>query len=99
MNMKTLTEKERRKQILKEIKRKETNDFLQNLPIDRKLILELFDYLDTELDNSECNHDYTNTNEFLKSKNIDIEIMYDWLQDNGGYCDCEILCNIQEKFQ
>ena len=92
-------EKERRKQIHRELAKKEQEVFIKSLPIDEILILELFDYLDLQLGDRECNHDYSMTNDFLKSKGINNGKIFDWFQEHGGYCDCEILNNIEERFE
>jgi len=47
----------------------------------------------------ECNHNYQLTKEFLKSKNIENDKIFDWFREQGGYCDCEILFNIEERFE
>lgn len=97
--MPSKAEKERRKQIHRELANKEYEEFIKSLPIDQSLILELFDYLDSQLGERDCNHDYSITNDFLKSKGINNGKIFDWFQEHGGYCDCEILFNIEEKFE
>jgi len=97
--MPTKEEKERRKQLHREIAKKEYDSFIESLPMDKSLMLELFDYLDSELGNEECNHDYTLTKRFLQLNDVKNEKIFEWFQENGGYCDCEILFNIEERFQ
>ena len=37
---------------------------------------------------------------FLKEKGIEnIDKVEEWLHNNGGYCDCEVLMNVEEKFE
>ena len=38
------------------------------------------------------------TEEFLKQHNISIKEVEDWLIDNGGACDCEVLANVEDLF-
>jgi hypothetical protein len=97
--MPSKAEKQRRKQIHRELARKEYETFINSLPIDKSIIIDLFDFLDTELGERDCNHDYQITKDFLKQKGIDNDSLFEWFQDNGGYCDCEILYNIEEKFE
>ncbi len=97
--MPSKAEKQRRKELHRELARKEYEDFLKSLPIDKTIIIELFDFLDLELGERECNHDYQITQEFLKQKGVNNESLFDWFQENGGYCDCEILYNVEEKFE
>jgi len=74
-------------------------EFIKNLPIEKEVFLELFDFLDFKLGEMECNHNYQLTKEFLKSKNIENDKIFDWFREQGGYCDCEILFNIEERFE
>lgn len=43
-----------------------------------------------------CKHDLRNTKKILKSlPKIDIEETLQLYQDLGGYCDCEVLMNVE----
>ena len=93
------SEKDKRKVILRQLKAKEKENFNNSLPMDKKIFHELFDHLDENLGN-ECDHSLTMTTEFLKEKGIEnIGKVVEWLKDNGGYCDCEVLMNVKEKFE
>lgn len=93
-------EKARRKRILSELRQKQQQEFEQSLPIDREILANLFDYLDDQLEESGCDDTNILTATFLKNKKIEnIEMVLDWLAENGGYCDCEILANLEEKFE
>jgi hypothetical protein len=95
-----MTEKERRKQLLKEFREKQREEFEQNLPIDRKVFKKLFDYLDNQFEENDCDDTNKMTVEFLKKQKVEnIEVVLNWLIENGGYCDCEILANVEEKFE
>ncbi|MBD5131357.1 MAG: DUF2695 domain-containing protein [Clostridiales bacterium] len=65
----------------------------------RKTFNKLFDYLDRELGKRGCNGRLDITVEFLKKNDLDVDKIIDWLADNGGGCNCEVLCNIEEKFE
>jgi hypothetical protein len=45
----------------------------------------------------ECDHTLRNANTFLMERGIDAEKVIPWLRDNGGYCDCEVIFNVDEK--
>ena len=45
---------------------------MRDLPIDRELFFQLFDYLDERLEKRGCNHDFTLTEEFFKDKDIKV---------------------------
>jgi hypothetical protein len=92
-------EKERCKLIARELRLKAKQEFENNLPMSRDIFLNLFNYLDDELSENECDHNLEITINFLNSLNIkNISSVTDWLKDNGGYCDCEVLANVEEKF-
>ena len=97
--MTTKSEKENRKEILRQLKAKEKEDFNNSLPLDKATFRELFDYLDEKLDEG-CDHTMNKTVGFLKEKEIkNIDQVIEWLNDNGGYCDCEVLANVEELFE
>ncbi|HEY0744457.1 MAG TPA: DUF2695 domain-containing protein [Chryseosolibacter sp.] len=93
------SEKDKRKEILRQLKAKKKENFDNSLPMDKAIFQELFDHLDENL-GDECDHSLTMTTEFLKEKGIEnIDKVVEWLNDNGGYCDCEVLMNVEEKFE
>lgn len=96
--MPSQSEKEKRKEILNRLKTEEKNKFLDSLPIDKHLFQDLFDFLDNELEEG-CNHDFQITEKYLNSNNLPVSKVLDWLRENGGYCDCEVLFNVEEKFE
>jgi hypothetical protein len=56
--------------------------------------------LDTELGKNECNNSASVTRAILERQNIsNITDVVEWLSDNGGFCDCEILANFEELFE
>lgn len=93
-------EKERRKQILDELRQKQQQEFEQSLPMDKEVFANLFDSLDTQLKEHGCDDTNKLTTKFLEdNKIVNIETVLNWLADNGSYCDCEILANIEEQFE
>ena len=98
-DMTTKSEKENRKEILRQLREKEKTEFLNSLPMDKDLFGELFDYLDERLGEG-CDHSMTITEDFLKEKEIqNIDKVIEWLNDKGGYCDCEVLANVEDMFE
>ena len=93
------SEKERRKQILNDLNAKANEAFENSLPMSRENFTLLFDYLDVQLGEKDCDDSNTLTQTFLQHKGINnsAEVLH-WLSENGGYCDCEILANVEEKF-
>jgi hypothetical protein len=98
--MQNQNEQERKKQILNELKKKEAQEFESGLPMSRDIFSELFDYLDQRLGKDGCDDTFKLTEQFLENKAIpDINTIKKWLGDHGGYCDCEVLANIEEQFE
>jgi len=91
-------EKEKRRKIKLELREKEQKNFIDNLPISKEIILEMFNFLHDNDAIEKCKHNFDIAKSFLLEKNIDLEKTYNWLEEYGGYCDCEILYNVEEKF-
>ncbi len=90
--------KEQRKAKIKQYKDEQKNKFINSLPVSRDIFHKLFDYLDKRLSEEDCNNNLEMTEEFLKQCNIPIEEVEDWLIENGGGCDCEVLANVEDLF-
>jgi len=94
-----ITEKRKRKEARKILTQKELDDFRTSLPMEEKCFLVLFDYLGKVLQECPCDHTLRYTTHFLtENKVCDIEKVISWLTSHGGYCDCEVLCNVEEQF-
>ena len=90
---------ERRKQIKRELREKAKLEFENSLPISREKFTHLFDFLDEKIGKYDCDDSLKLTNEFLQEYKIEnIQEVKNWLQENGGYCDCEVLNNVEEMF-
>jgi hypothetical protein len=94
------TEKEKRKQILYELRKKAREEFENSLPMGSDNFKKLFDYLDAELSSKTCDDTNVLTKGFLLQHNINnVDEVLEWLANQGGYCDCEILANVEEQFE
>ncbi len=96
--MPSAEEKARRKQLAQQVKSKATESFLVGLPMQLTLFQELFDYLDKELATN-CDDTLRLTEQFAKENNVQFELLKTWLGEQGGYCDCEVLANVEEQFE
>ena len=95
-----MTDKKRRKEIKDELRANKLKEFEASLPITRDQFKSLFDYLDLVLQSESCNDDYTITSRFLSLICPDKEDeAIGWLLDHNGYCDCEVLANVEELFE
>lgn len=92
-------DKKRRKEILHKLNKEKLIEFRQSLPFDENIFPKLFDYLDNGLLRRGCNHTSLITNTFLQQNGIlNVIEVNEWLAKNGGYCDCEILANVEDLF-
>jgi hypothetical protein len=90
------TEKQRRKELKREYKAKERDAILSSLPVSSEAIAGLFDHVDTQLQNDDCDDTLRISIEFAEESNWDVDGVVEWLRSNGGYCDCEVLMNVEE---
>ena len=89
-----------KKQLVKDFKERQAVAFEQSLPMPRERFGELFNYLDEALGTGECGDDMRLTEAFLQKKQISRpEKVLAWLEEQGGYCDCEVLANVEERFE
>lgn len=94
------SEKERRKNIKKDLRLLERKEFESSLPLEIVVFESLFDFLDSEFQNVSCDDTMKLSKRFLEQNKIkNITNVFDWLAEKGAYCDCEILANVEEKFE
>jgi hypothetical protein len=92
-------DKQRRKQILTDLKLESKRSFEESLPMDRANFGKLFDYLDEVLEEKGCDNTNKLSKQFLTDLGIeDPDLVLKWLASHGGYCDCEILLNVVSLF-
>ena len=88
-----------RKEALKKAWREQENQkLLASIPMPRETLGELFDHLDGALSQG-CDHSLRLTTAFLESKKLDVQRVVPWLREHGGYCDCEVLGNVEDEFR
>ncbi|HEX7869188.1 MAG TPA: DUF2695 domain-containing protein [Chryseobacterium sp.] len=93
-------EKARRRQIHKELQEKAQIEFEKSLPISRENFQSLFDFLDEKLEKNGCDDGLKLTKQFLETNQIqNVDEVENWLKENGGFCDCEVLYNVEELFK
>ena len=93
-------EKERRRQIHRELQEKAQIEFEKSLPFSHEIFQSLFNFLDEELEKNGCDDGLKLTKQFLETNQIqNIDEVENWLKENGGFCDCEVLYNVEELFE
>jgi len=46
-----------------------------------------------------CDHTPKITTAYLAQAKLDANEILPWLEEQGGYCDCEILANVEERWE
>jgi hypothetical protein len=92
-------DKRRRKELLREVKRKEMAAAFDALPISNADFKALFDMLDVRLPHDGCDRTRRLTVAFLRERSLAVDDVLAWLDNNSGFCDCEILGNSEEAWE
>jgi Protein of unknown function (DUF2695) len=86
-----------RKEALKRaFKQREREKLIASIPISHEDLRDLFNHLDRG--GIECDHTLRETIAFLEARHLDVERVTAWLREYGGFCDCEVIYNVDEKF-
>jgi hypothetical protein len=90
-------DKARKKELLRQYAQAQRKNFEYSLPFGAELFRQLFAYLDEKLGGEGCDDTAKNTVKFLADHGLPVEESLAWMRENGGYCDCEVLANIEDK--
>ena len=89
----------RRKALKQAMRQAERERIRSTLPLTPEQMRRLFDFLDEQLSAVPCDDTLQNTLAFLGQEGLPVDPVVHWLGNAGGYCDCEVLANAEEKFQ
>lgn len=89
-------DKKQRKELQKKLIQTQKEAERHSLPFDLALFHKLLDKLDYTIGINGCDHTLRYTISFLKDNNLPLASSIDWLRSHGGYCDCEVLANIED---
>lgn len=73
--------------------------FFASLPASKSEIELMFEYVEDELYETECDHTTKFALHFLMKNNLPFPKIIAWLNANGGYCDCKIMENIEREWR
>jgi hypothetical protein len=65
-----------------------------SMPLSLDQLKALLDFLDAHADG--CDHSLRETLSFLRAAGLDVEAVVPWLESHGGFCDCEVLANLED---
>ena len=83
-----------RKRVIENIEQmsgEELQAFLDSMPAGQATISEMLDFIEDELYESECNHSLQWAMRFMMDNRLDFPKLTNWLNENGGYCDCKVM--------
>jgi hypothetical protein len=89
-------EKKRRQALVEKIAQEKQSQAEAAMPISKPDLKALFDYVDERLEQDGCDHTLKATRSFLAQQNLPQEPILDWLVEEGGGCDCEIIANVED---
>ncbi|MFG1490844.1 DUF2695 domain-containing protein [Oceanospirillum sp. HFRX-1_2] len=78
-----------------QFKKNEEDTLRASIPMTIEELKNLLSYLDRE-DAPHCDHTLRETINFLKSCNLEPATIVPWLNEHGGYCDCEVIFNVYD---
>jgi len=89
-------EKARRREIAHAMREQKRGKVRASLPPPVSELKKLFDFLDERISNAECDETLRLTREFIRQNAMDETRIVSWLEESGGYCDCEVLANVED---
>jgi|SRR5690349_5755440 hypothetical protein len=95
--MPSKSEIEQRKKLVREAALREKASAEARMPISKAHLSQLFDHLDSALV-AGCDHSLRFTRAFLRANELPCDSIVPWLGEYGGFCDCEVLANVEEHW-
>ena len=91
----------RKRQIenLKQMNGEELEKFFASLPISKEKLEELFEFIEDELYETTCDDTARFAMQFLFNNNLPFPKIVEWLNANGGHCDCKIMQDIEREWR
>ncbi|MCV7125949.1 DUF2695 domain-containing protein [Mycobacterium lacus] len=93
--MATPPDKERRRQLRDAYKNAESAARTSLIQVDQYQLQQLLDHVDERLGAEPCDHTTRHAEQWAESHRIDWSALAEGLREFGGYCDCEIVLNVQ----
>jgi hypothetical protein len=92
-------DKPSRKEMLRQIKAQRRSAAREKLPLPNEQLQALFAMLDVELPAHGCDHTLNLVRRWLQERRVPEDSVVEWLHENGGYCDCEALNNVEQVWE
>ena len=65
-----------------------------SFPLSNAELGSLFEFVETSVDQNGCDNSRRFTEKWLGLNKVAPEPVLNWLEANGGFCDCEVLQNV-----
>lgn len=91
-------EKQRRRELLRHLKQVEQARAEDAMPLAKADLKDLFDYVDAKLQAEGCDRTLAGTLAFLRERQLPEQSIVEWLREYGGYCDCEVIANVEGEW-
>jgi hypothetical protein len=91
--------RKRQIEMLAQMNGEELEKFFVSLPATKEQLEALFEYVEDELYEEECDHTSKFALKFMMQNNLPFAKIIAWLNANGGYCDCKIMENIEKEWR
>ena len=98
-------DKKRKKEIKKQVVGAEHAAFLASMPLPIVQVVSLIEYVGNELHSRDpkitpaCDHTFRFSNAWCVQNAVDMQAMGQWLRDHGGFCDCEVIFNVDGRLE
>ena len=80
---------------MQELKSRERAEFQASIPAPKAEILDLFEHLEN---GEPCDNTLRQTLEFIQARSLQEPEMIAWLEQHGGFCDCEVILNVEDTW-
>jgi hypothetical protein len=87
-------DKARRKQMKDDYLRSKQAASAALMSLDRSQLEALLDHVDAAVEAGGCDHSRRATDAWAGANNVDLQRLHFGLDEYGGYCDCEVLMNV-----
>jgi hypothetical protein len=89
-------DKQRKKELKRRWRDNQRAEARAALPLSFDELKAMFDMLDAELPRHGCDRTRRLTRRWLEGRGHDVEPVFAWLDQHGGFCDCEVLANVEQ---
>jgi hypothetical protein len=86
-------DKEQKRKLKAQFKQREQDSIRESLPLSIEDLKDLLSCLNRE-DAPECDHTLREAVRFLEARNLKSQHIVPWLNEHGGFCDCEVVYNV-----